>query len=123
MDARIKSIKPGSPYATPPDIMGCDYMMDMAAEIGLSRSKEPVSYQEIAAYCQTTGVRLSSWEGQTLREMSVAYCDWCVLAKDPNCQAPTYRDTRTKEQMRQDVDRAIRAKFEGLAKRNKRRSK
>jgi hypothetical protein len=123
MEPRFKSLEGNDRYTTPPDIMGCDYMIDIAAEIGLDQAGEPISYQEIKAYCEATGASLTSWEALTLRKMSSAYCEWCKRAADPTCGPPHYTETRSKEQMRADVQNAILEKFKALAKQNKRRKK
>jgi hypothetical protein len=47
-----------------------------------------VSFQEIAAWCSLTGVRLTSWEARMLRQLSHEYLSECHAAEEPLRAAP-----------------------------------
>lgn len=54
-----------------------------------------VSFSEIAAWCDLTGVALTSWEAETLRLLSAAYGSELQAAKDPKRPAPVPEDGET----------------------------
>jgi hypothetical protein len=62
-----------------PDPGPAAYLLEMSNSLGLAREgfhgASPVSYLEMQAWMQMSGLELTVWEAQTLREMSQAYCD------------------------------------------------
>lgn len=48
----------------------------------------PISFSEIAAWQQLTGISLSSWESRTLRRLSGEYSREMHLAENPNRLSP-----------------------------------
>lgn len=48
----------------------------------------PVSYPELAAWSQVSGVPVTPWEGKMLRVMSVAYADELAAAKEARRPCP-----------------------------------
>lgn len=48
----------------------------------------PVTYQEMAAWMDTTGVDVDYWEAVAVRRMSEQYCLQAYLSTSPTCPAP-----------------------------------
>ena len=53
-------------------------------EMGLA----PLSFQELLAWQETTGLALSSWEVLTLRRLSCDYIDQLARSREPSEPAP-----------------------------------
>ena len=77
---RFEQYGEGHPYTCTPDISGLEYLASAVQELGLvgqgGMSISPTSWQEIESYDHMTGPWLSSWDAQTLMEMSRAYVNW-----------------------------------------------
>lgn len=103
-------------FTRPPDLHGCEYLVDIVNETGLDTAGNPLSYNELMAWQHFSGVELSPWEATTIKAMSSAYCTWLVKAQDPNCPQPVYTETRSMEEIRKSVDQQIRSVLETRSK-------
>jgi len=90
-----------------PDLEELSYIADIAQDLGIAR-KDAISWQEIAAYSECSGINLTRWESSILRKMSQAYIDQAIKSQDPKCLAPAFFSSKTIEQTREDVDKNIR---------------
>jgi hypothetical protein len=70
----------------------CSYLADLLFEIGPclqgGMGLVPLTWQEIAAWQEASGVRLSMWEANALRKASKAYAHQVSVSDKPNCPAP-----------------------------------
>lgn len=75
-----------------PDVSPCEYVLRVFNEIGPTApgpaGPAPISFSEIAAWCSLTGVRLTSWQARTLRQLSRDYIAEHYAAEDPKRPAP-----------------------------------
>lgn len=74
-------------------------------------SVEPLSWKEIESYQNATGVRLDTFEAETIRILSEAWCDQVSKSKDWNCEPP-YKPQLTVEQQREHA-KWLRKKMRG----------
>ncbi len=70
----------------------------------------PLSWLDIQAWQQATGIDLHAWEAKALRRLSSDYIGQCQLAEEPDCPAP-YIDAD--QERRQAVADRVRAIFGG----------
>lgn len=75
-----------------PEVEAGNHLLDYLFRIGPLPGGEVVSFSEIAAWCDLTGVVLTSWEAETLRTMSAAYGSELHAAKDPKRPPPEPED-------------------------------
>lgn len=68
------------------------HVIDYLFRIGPLPGGEVVSFSEIAAWCDLTGVALTSWEAETLRLLSAAYGSELHAAKDPKRPPPEHEE-------------------------------
>lgn len=68
------------------------HLISRLIEIGLTQpggmGPVPLTWQEIAAWQQLTGVALSSWEARTIRHLSIAYLGETAKAESETCPPP-----------------------------------
>jgi len=48
----------------------------------------PVSWIEINAWCERTGIELDPWEARTIRALSTAYVAQAHKSRKPDCPSP-----------------------------------
>lgn len=87
---------------------GLDYLVDIFLEAGptmpTGMGPAPLSHSEIWAFQVNSGARLTPWEAQTLRRLSLEWIAESKRAEDPNAAPPYFRLARAR---REDVDRRI----------------
>lgn len=71
-----------------PEVDAGQHLVDYLLQLGPTIGGEPLTYQEIAAWCGLTGIVLSSWEAVTLRALSASYASEYFAAKDPARPVP-----------------------------------
>lgn len=68
------------------------HIIDWLMEIGLTEAagmgSAPLSWQEIDAWCNRTGIDLATWEARLIRRLSADYLAECRKAEDRNCPPP-----------------------------------
>lgn len=71
----------------------------------------PVSYQEMAAWAELTGVEVTDWEAGALKRMSEQYCYQTYVSDNPECPAPYVMDVdeTAMESLRKTVDVKLRS--------------
>lgn len=106
---RAEALNHDERFTKPPDLHGCEYIVEITSETGLDVAGKPISYSELQAWQHFSGVELTPWESVTIKAMSSAYCTWLVKAQDPACQQPVYTETRSMEEIRKGVDNQIKS--------------
>jgi hypothetical protein len=90
--SRIKQILSGGEEPPMPDPGPAAYILNDFATLGFCRESfsgaAPVTYQEILAWSQLTGITLTAWESITLRLVSMAYCDSLHAGRNVSSFAP-----------------------------------
>lgn len=71
-----------------PAVEAGEHLVEYLFKVGPGIDGKPVSFAEIAAWTDLTGVVLTSWEATTLRELSVAYMAEYGAADDPKRPPP-----------------------------------
>lgn len=97
--ARIEERKKkNQPVLYPPN--PAPYLTDWFLEIGPTApggmGDAPISWQDMAAWSQVTGIELDPWEGRTLRRLSIAHINQKYAAKKPGCIEPRLEADRAK---------------------------
>lgn len=84
-----------SNYLNMPNVAGDQYILDLYLEIvgPYMGGLEPLTLQEIGAWCEFSGVSLSPWEAVTIRNMSRAYVVQFNRSNGTSEPAPYYRQT------------------------------
>ncbi len=59
------------------------YIGDLGHANSNGNGLSPVSYQEIKAWSELTGIELNGWEATTLRDLSIAYIIGHSTGRDP----------------------------------------
>lgn len=58
---------------------GCEFVWDVFSELNITRqagfAPNPITYQEILAWVQLTGLMLEPWEVSALKQLDVAFLD------------------------------------------------
>ncbi|MDP3650905.1 MAG: hypothetical protein Q8R67_04395 [Rhodoferax sp.] len=72
----------------------------------------PLTHSEIAAWQRNTGVDLTAWEAQTLRQLSRDYLGESQSAEAPDCPAPW--SPLITETTREDVSKKVQNAFRTL---------
>jgi hypothetical protein len=79
-----------------PPLDAGEHLIDYLFRVGPSIAGEVLTFQEIQAWSEASGVVLDGWEAETLRRMSGAYLAEYQAASDLARPAP-YRATPTLE--------------------------
>lgn len=94
-ESRQKSIKAANEDSfllKMPDVAEGEYLIPMLFEAGLVSQSgmgvAPLSWQEIQAWLNCTGLQLHTWEVTTLKQMSEAYAGEFSQASKPEAEAP-----------------------------------
>lgn len=79
-----------------PDVAGYQYILDLFFEVlgPYMGGIEPLSLQEIKAWCDISGVYLAPWEAVAIRNMSRAYVVQFNRSNNSNEPPPYYEATR-----------------------------
>lgn len=94
-----------------PPIEGGEYLAEYLNELGIARAgMQPLTYQEIQAWTQLTGLELTPMETTTLRELSESYVVQIAKAAKADCPAPY--DSRSLSERRQSGSAVFRKLFE-----------
>lgn len=99
------------------------HLMSYLFEAGVATSNGmgivPLSWQEIDAWIEVTGLPLSTWEKLTLKEMSEAYVNEFTQASEKDRPAPYIRPVEEEQIDRKAVADKLRNVFSGLKKKPK----
>ena len=74
------------PVETAQHLLG--YLFEVGPSMPGGMSSVPITHQEIAAWCELTGITLGPWESRTLRRLSREYVGELNEATDPKRPAP-----------------------------------
>lgn len=96
-----------------PDLEGYEHLLDHLWSVGPAVAGEPVSFQEIKAWVDLTGVRVDGWEAEALRALSSAWVGEYRAADDAQ-RPPPFLSAPTSEQ-RVYVASALEVMFDQLA--------
>jgi hypothetical protein len=70
----------------------CSYLADILFEIGPclhgGMGLSPLTWQEINAWQETSGIRLAMWEATAIRRASKEYARQVSISDKPDCPAP-----------------------------------
>lgn len=89
------------------------YLLDIFFDVGpvlcTPMGQAPLGYDQLYAWQQCSGVRLTPWECRTLRDMSFAYDREKALGADPGASAPGSANESDEEagERRERVSRGI----------------
>lgn len=75
------------------------YLFDVGPVTATGMGAAPVTYAELNAWQQATGIELCAWEASTLRLLSLAYLAATQAAEDPACKPP-FADPAAVQQLR-----------------------
>lgn len=105
--SRYESLKrDGVVPAMPPN--PAPHIIDRLAEIGMTEAAGmgvvPISWREIAAWSEMTGVVLDPWEARLLRQLSAAYVTEHSRAEDESRAAP-WRAPRSRREIEAEAAR------------------
>lgn len=107
--SRLEEIRRDGGVIRLPD-PGLEYVVATLIEVGPTMTTgmgaAPLSYEEIRAYQETRGIRLTSWEALTLRRLSLEWLIEAERAKDPDAAAP-WQGMMTLEERRAMVQRKL----------------
>ncbi len=108
-ESRQKSIKAANEDSfllKMPDVAEGEYLVPMLFEAGLVSQSgmgvAPLSWQEIQAWLNCTGVVLHTWEATTIKQMSDAYASEYSQASKKDAPAPY--QYRAEEYVEQEID-------------------
>lgn len=106
--ARMLRDKNGEEYIHDmPDILGCEYLMDLLLEAGTVRYEGAVchtlTWQELEAWLNCTQLSLNVWEITTLRALSQAYALETNLSRDEYRPSPT-EPPKTEEKIKKSME-------------------
>ncbi len=87
-----------------PPINGADYVVSMAMECGLNA----LTWQELNAWKQATGTRLSAWEACAIMRMASAYTSSLVEYAEKAVPSPWLSEEVNRNQVADDVRKALR---------------
>ncbi len=86
------------------------HIIDRLIEIGLTEAAGmaagPLSWQEIDAWCNRTGVDLPPWEARLIRRLSSEYLSESRKAEDENCPPP-WRAPVTQRERDVEMERLV----------------
>jgi hypothetical protein len=98
--------QPEMPEVRAPHVIG--YLFEMGPLASGGMGPAPLSHQEIAAWCDLTGIRLSPWEVRTVRQLSRDYLAELHEAEDPKRPAPWRPEAPDVGVVAQDMRAALR---------------
>jgi len=88
------------------------YMVDWLMEIGPvtagGMGSAAVSWPEIAAWQDLTGIDLTAWEARTIRRLSRDFHDQMHRSKQPTCRAPFVAKARNDDAVTEQFKRMFR---------------
>ena len=114
---RLKSFQQKNPNesALMPLLECGHYLIDLLHNAGTVTYNDGIakrlSWSELKAWCDLTGLRLCPFESATIMMLSAAYADMLNEATDPNCPSPMLpKMTQSKrEQVATDLKSALRS--------------
>lgn len=94
-DMKRSGILPAMPANPLPHIV--EWLVEMGISESNGMGASPLSWQEISAWCERTGVDLSPWEARLIRALSVEYIGFSRRAEDENCPSPCRTEVTQRE--------------------------
>lgn len=89
---RMQSLRAAGSPINLPDPGAAAHLVGVLFDVGPvgygAMSAVPLSWPEINAWQQATGVELASWEARAIRRLSGEYLTMLQQAEDPACPAP-----------------------------------
>lgn len=92
-----------------------DYLFEVGPVMAGGMGHAPLTFQELTAWQERIGIRLSPWEARTLRLLSMAYISASHEAEARDCPPP-WIPKRMSEQQREIVSRKIESALGARAK-------
>lgn len=89
----------------------------MIYDVGYASSGEPITYQELRAWSDLSGVMLDGWSAKMMIEMSSEYMAQYRISSKKECPPPFIKEIKGDDL--QKAGAAVTEKFKALAKRNK----
>lgn len=115
--SRLKRLEEAGGDAFLPEITACAHLLGYLMECGPTSpggmGPVPISFTDIRAWQEVTGTPLTSWEGKTLRRLSLEYLsEKTAAADDPKRAAPWPEGIEGAQRV---VSRSLRESMRGLA--------
>ena len=85
-----------------------EYLLEIGPALSTGHGVAPISYQDIQAFQNVSGLTLSPWEAETLRMLSREYVNEYHAARDP-ARVPPVQKLGTIEQRRAAVVASMKA--------------
>lgn len=67
----------------------------------------PLTWQELESFVRCSGIRLTSWESDTIKRMSAIYASAVVRYSDQNVESP-YQSPEDKKRFAEEIQSALR---------------
>ena len=90
------------------------YLWEMGPVVAGSMSGVPLSFLEIQAWQDCTGIELNAWESRSLRRLSIVYLGESQRATKPDCPMPWEDSTYARNAPIRAVE-SLRNSIRGLA--------
>ena len=98
-----------------------EYLTEVGPVVPGGMSMVPISWRDLTAWQENTGIVLEAWEARLLRRLSHDYLAQTVEAENPDCPSP-FTTRSPVEFNREAVARKAAALFGGMAQRQRERS-
>lgn len=85
-DKKEPDYQPDMPEASALHLLG--YLWDVGPSMQGGMGPAPLTYSELVAWQQSSGIELTPWEAKTLRRLSGEYVSECSRAEKPDCPSP-----------------------------------
>ena len=80
-----------------------EYLVEVGPCINNGMGLVAINHVDIQAWQHNSGIRLSAWESQTLRDLSLEYRNQFDRSKERGCHAPFSRNSDITDQVRKSV--------------------
>lgn len=101
----------------------CEWLVSTAQAIGLSNGETPTSYVEIQAWMNISGIDLTLWECELMRELSTTFINAIATLRGDDIQQPHLSAEGKRQlakQMEERADMALSTSAQGTEyKRNR----
>lgn len=105
--ARWTMLEDDHPHLELPELDGAEYIAEAFMGSGLVGSggmgMQPISWQELDAFCSRSVTGLNGWEAKQVMRMSRAYCSMHKKAEKPNCLPPYVSDEQSQLEKAREI--------------------